>query len=78
MGASEAVGDAKVPQYTQELDPDEPVWSVLKYQRMVNWCPKAEEEIRAGVEGELRSMQAHPELMAPFIGHLELPLPALP
>ena len=68
----------RFPPYAPELDPDEQVWTILKYQRLANWCPKTEEEIRAGVERELRSMQAHPELVASFIRHSELPLPALP
>ena len=68
----------RFPPYAPELDPDEQVGTVLKYQRLANWCPKTEEEIRAGVERELRSMQAHPELVASFIRHSELPLPAFP
>ena len=68
----------RFPPYAPELDPDEQVWSVLKHQRLANGCPKAEEEIRAEVERELRSMQAHPELGASYIRHSELPLPALP
>ncbi len=68
----------RFPPYAPELDPDEQVGTVLKHQRLANWCPKTEEEIRAGVERELRSMQAHPELVASFIRHSELPLPALP
>lgn len=67
----------RFPPYAPELDPDEQVWTVLKHQRLSNWCPKTGEEIRAGVERELRSMQAHPELVASFIRHSELPLPPL-
>ena len=66
------------PPYGPELDPDEQVWSVLKDQRLANWCPKTEEEIRAGVERELRSTQARPELVASFIRHSELQHPGLP
>ncbi|MHB1435724.1 MAG: IS630 family transposase, partial [Thermoplasmata archaeon] len=68
----------RFPPYAPELDPDEQVWTVLKHQRLANWCPKTGEEIRAGVERELRWMQAHPELVASFIRHSELPLPPLP
>jgi transposase len=68
----------RFPPYAPELDPDEQVWTVLKHQRLANWCPKTGEEIRAGVERELRWMQAHPELVASFIRHSELPLPPIP
>ncbi len=68
----------RFPPYAPELDPDEQVWTVLKHLRLANWCPKTEEEIRAGVERELQSMQAHPELVASFIRHSEVPFPALP
>jgi transposase len=68
----------RFPPYAPELDPDEQVWTVLKHQRLANWCPKTGEEIRAGVERELRWMQRHPERVASFIRHSELPLPPLP
>lgn len=67
----------RFPPYAPELDPDEQVWTVLKHQRLANWCPKTGEEIRAGVERELRWMSAHPEVVASFIRHSELPLPPL-
>ncbi len=66
------------PPYAPELDPDEQVGTVLKDLRLTNWCPKRKEETRAGTEPELRWMQAHPELVASFIRHSELPLPPIP
>lgn len=68
----------RFPAYAPELDPDEMVWSTLKYQPLANFCPKTAEEIRAAVDREMRWMQRHPELVGSFIRHSELPLPPLP
>ena len=50
----------RFPSYAPDLDPDEQVWSGLQFQRLPNWCPKTEDEIRAEVERVRRLMQAHP------------------
>ena len=60
--------------YATDLNPDEMVWSALKYQRLPNFCPKTEEEIRKGVESELRWLQRHPDFVASCIQHAEIPL----
>ena len=66
----------RFPAYAPELNPDELVWSALKYQRLSNWCPRTEEEIREGVERELGWLQAHPDFVASCIQHAGIPLPA--
>ena len=53
----------RFPAYAPELNPDELVWSALKFQRLPNFCPKTEEEVREGVERELRWLQNHPDFM---------------
>ena len=68
----------RFPPHAPELDPDERVGTGLKYRRLANWCPKTEEEIRAGVEREVRSMQAYPARVVSLIRHSERPLPPLP
>ena len=65
----------RFPAYAPELNPDELVWSALNYQRLPNFCPKTEEEIREGVERELRWLQAHPDFVAGGIQHADIPLP---
>lgn len=67
----------RFPPYAPELDSDEQVWTVLKHQRLANFCPKSSEEIRDAVERGLRSLQAQPEVVASFIRHSELPLPPI-
>jgi hypothetical protein len=51
------------------------VWNALKYQRLANWCPKTEEEIREGVERELNWLRAHPEFVTACIQNAAIPLP---
>jgi transposase len=65
----------RFPAYAPELNPDELVWSALKYQRLSNFCPRTEEEIREGVERELRWLQAHSDFVAGCIRHVDIPLP---
>ena len=43
----------RVPTYAPERNPDEMVWSALKDQRLPNFCPKTEEEMREGIERQL-------------------------
>ncbi len=57
------------------MNPDELVWSALKYQRLPNFCPKTEEKIREGVKRELRWLQARPDFVAGCIQHAAIPLP---
>ena len=50
----------RFPAYAPELNPDEMVWSALKDQRLPNFCPKTDDEIREGVERELRWLPRTP------------------
>lgn len=68
----------RFPPYAPELDPDEMVWSTLKSQRLANYCPKSSEELWDATKREMNWMQRHPDLVASFIRHSDLPLPPLP
>ena len=68
----------RFPAYAPELDPDEMVWTTLKTQRLANYCPKTSEELWAATKREMNWMQRHPERVASFIRHSDLPLPPLP
>lgn len=64
----------RFPAYAPELNPFEMVWSAQNDQRLPNFCPKTEEEIREGVERELRWLQRHPDFVASCIQHADIPL----
>ena len=68
----------RFPAYAPELDPDEMVWTTLKAQRLANYCPKTSEELWDAAKREMNWMQRHPDLVASFIRHSDLPLPPLP
>jgi transposase len=74
-GMSWRLETRRFPAYAPELNPDEMVWNALKYQRLANWCPKTEEEIREGVERELNWLRAHPEFVTACIQNAAIPLP---
>ncbi len=63
----------RFPADAPELNPDEVVWSARKDQRPPNFCPTREEEIREGVERELRWFPRHPDFVASCIQHAEIP-----
>lgn len=48
------------------------VGSALKGPRLQNFCPKAEEEVREGVERELRRLPRHLGVAASWIPHAEI------
>ena len=64
----------RFPADAPERNPDEMIWSALKDQRLTNFCPKTDAEIREGVERELRWLQRHPDFVALCIQHAEIPL----
>ena len=65
----------RFPACAPERNPDEMVWSALKYQRLANGCPHTEEEIREEVERELGWLQAHPDFVVSCIQHAAIPIP---
>lgn len=64
----------RFPAYAPELNPDEMVWNALKYQRLPNFYPRSKEEIREGVEREMRWLHRHPDFVASCIQHAGIPL----
>jgi len=68
----------RFPPHAPELYMRDRVWSVLKYQRRMNWCPKTEKEFRAGVCRDLQSTQVPHKLVASVTWPSELQLPTLP
>ncbi len=61
----------RLPPYTPELNPDEFVWNILKYQRLANFCPGTIEEMESVVRRELRRMEGQPEQVRSGISHAE-------
>ncbi len=65
----------RFPAYAPELNPDEQIWNVLKYQELSNWCPDTIREMVSGVKGALGRLKRHPERIRKAIIHSQLPLP---
>lgn len=61
----------RLPPYAPELNPDEFIWNMLKYQRLANFCPSTVEEMEEVVRRELRRMQRQPEKVRSGIQHAE-------
>ena len=51
-------------------------WNALKYPWLANWCPRTREEIREGMEREMRWLQEHPDAVAACIQNAAIPLPS--
>ena len=64
----------RFPADAPERNPDEMIWSARKDQRLPNFCPTTEGEIREGVERELRWLPRHPDFGAACTQHTEIPL----
>jgi DDE superfamily endonuclease/winged helix-turn-helix protein len=61
-----------LPSYAPALNPDEMVWSWLKYGRLANLAPGDVGELRERVEQELRWAAFDGELLAGFLNHAHL------
>lgn len=64
-----------LPAYAPEINPDELVWSWSKYGRLANLAANNTDELGERVIDELLYLKHHPELLASFIDHTELPMP---
>ena len=64
----------KLPAYAPELNPDEQVWSNVKYARLANYAPRDTGELRQRLTRELHLLQKRPDLLGSFIQHTKLPL----
>ena len=67
----------RFPAYAPELNPDEQIWNVLKYQELSNWCPDTVGEMVTRVKGVLGRLKRHPERIRKAITHSALPLPKI-
>jgi transposase len=59
----------RLPPYAPEINPDEYIWNMLKYQRLANFCPTTVEEMEHVVNRELRRMKRQPERIRSGILH---------
>ncbi len=64
----------KLPAYAPELNPDEQVWSNLKYARLPNYGPNDIRELRRRLTQELQHLQKRPDLLDSFIHHAKMSL----
>ena len=67
----------RFPAYAPELNPDEQIWNVLKYQELSNWCPDTIGEMVTRVKGALGRLKRQPERIIKAIIHSPLPLPKI-
>lgn len=64
----------KLPAYAPELNPDEQVWSNIKYARLPNYAPMDTPELRQRLTRELDHLRKRPDLLGSFIQHTKIPL----
>lgn len=64
----------KLPTYAPELNPDEQVWSNIKYGRLANYAPRDTRELRKRLMRELRHLRKRSDLLRSFIQHTKIPL----
>lgn len=62
-----------LPGYAPELNPQEQVWSHLKYGRLSNFAPDHVGQIRDAVRREVRRVKRSSSLLKGFFRHSELP-----
>ena len=59
----------RFPGYAPELNPDEQVWSHVKYGRLSNFVPKDVADLRRRLRRELHRVKKRPDLLANFVRH---------
>jgi len=64
----------KLPAYAPELNPDEQVWSNVKYARLANYAPRNTGELRQRLTRELHHLRKRSDLLRSFIQHTKIPL----
>lgn len=67
----------RFPAYAPELNPDEQIWNVLKYQELSNWCPDTVGEMVTRVKSIMGRLKRDPERIRKAIIHSALPLPKI-
>jgi len=71
------VSARRFPAYAPELNPDESVWGLAKYDDLPNWCPKDKREMRQVISREMRNLKSQKMRVASAMRHAEIPLPPL-
>jgi len=64
----------RLPAYSPELNPDELVWAWTKYGRLGNLAASNSEWLRHYLLTEMHYLRKHPQLLASFIEHTNIPL----
>ena len=64
----------KLPAYAPELNPDEQVWSNIKYARLSNYAPRDTRVLRQRLTRELGRLRKRPDMLGSFIQHTKIPL----
>ncbi len=67
----------RFPPYAPELNPDEQIWIVPKYQEPSNWCPDTVEEMKIRVKGVMSRLKRHPERIRNAMAHSRPQLPSI-
>ncbi len=67
----------RFPAYAPELNPDEQIWNILKYQELSNWCPDTIGEMKGMVKGTMGRLKRQPEKIRNAMMHSALPLPSI-
>ena len=66
----------RIPAYSPELNPDEFVWNMLKYQELPNFCPDSKEDLESTVVAAMVKLKNDPAGVRKTIRGSRLPLPA--
>jgi len=66
----------RIPAYSPDLNPDEYVWNMLKYQELPNFCPNSAEELESTVVATMTKLKNDPARVRKTIRGSRLPLPA--
>lgn len=65
----------KLPPYAPMLNPVEPLWSWLKWERLSNWGPQGARELDARVTAELAAVREDQAFLRNLFHASDLPLP---
>ena len=65
----------RIPAYSPELNPDEFIWNVLKYQELPNFCPNDIGDLKLTVTETLTKLKSDPSRLRRAIRGSKLPLP---
>lgn len=65
----------RLPAYAPMLNPVEPIWSWLKYERLSNFAPQDAQQLRKAVVAELNAIGQNQEILMNFWHASDLPFP---